>query len=321
MKRIFLFLAIYLLVGGSVVLSQSFDIQGHRGCRGLMPENSIPGFIKAIDLGVTTVEIDVVISADGKVVVSHDPYISSKICVNELGREINKKEEGQINIYNMIYEDVMLFDCGINGNPSFPEQEKISVSKPLLSEVFEACEDHVKKSSKRAPRYNIELKSRPSWDGVYHPEPNLYTKLVFDVVKEVIPADRICIQSFDFRILHYWRMKYPEYTISMLVGNSKSVAKNIEELGFLKGVPFFWTLTHNFVPWVFAVLVLVAIFYLIDRRNKDGKADEEEVSEKVSIQGGKNFVWLLIVVLAVFLDPMSSIGFRPSIIMGKSSPS
>lgn len=232
MKRIVSLIICHLLIFGTAALAQSFDIQGHRGCRGLMPENSIPGFIKAIDLGVTTIEMDVVISGDGKVVVSHDPYISSKFCVNELGREIKKKDEAQINIYNMLYEDILLFDCGAVGNPGFPEQEKLSVSKPLLSEAIAACEDHIKKSGKSPVRYNIELKSRPSWDGIYHPDPNLYTELVFDVIKEAVASERVCIQSFDFRILHYWRLKYPDYTISMLVGNTKSVSKNIEELGF-----------------------------------------------------------------------------------------
>lgn len=232
MKRIVSLVFCYILIFGNTSCGQSFDIQGHRGARGLMPENSIPGFIRAIDLGVTTVEMDVVISGDGKVVVSHDPYISSKFCVNELGRAIKKKEESQINIYNMLYEDVVLFDCGAVGNPNFPEQEKLSVSKPLLSVALKACEEHIEKTGRSAVQYNIELKSRPSWDGIYHPDPNLYTELVYDVVKNAVPKERICIQSFDFRILHYWRLKYPDYTISMLVGNTKSVAKNIEELGF-----------------------------------------------------------------------------------------
>lgn len=74
-------------------------------------------------------------------------------------------------------------------------------------------------------------------------------------------------------------------------------------LGFLKGVPFFWTLTHNFVPWVFAVIILVAIFYFLDKRNYTDTSEEEPVSNKISISGAKNFGWLLIIILAVFLDP------------------
>ena len=76
-------------------------------------------------------------------------------------------------------------------------------------------------------------------------------------------------------------------------------------LGFLKGVPFFWTLTNNFLPWVFGVVMLVIIFYFIDRRNKEGleEGPDENISNKASIRGSKSFIWLLIIILAVFLDP------------------
>ena len=236
MKRHSISLAFLLFFSFSNVFAQIFDIQGHRGCRGLMPENSIPGFLKAIDLGVTTIEMDVVVSADGKIVVSHDPYISAQFCVNELGMEINKKEEQGINIYNLMYQDVQLFDCGIKGNKDFPEQQKLSVYKPLLSEVIETCEAHIQDHNKKPVRYNIELKSSPSGDHVFHPEPNLFTELVYNVLEGSLPKDRVCIQSFDLRILHYWKMKYPDYTISFLISNSKSPTKNIEELGFIPDI-------------------------------------------------------------------------------------
>ena len=93
------------------------------------------------------------------------------------------------------------------------------------------------------------------------------------------------------------------FVISNIGGSLTPIGDPPLFLGFLKGVPFFWTLTHNFVPWVFAVLVLVAIFYLMDKRNKSGEQEEDTFSDKVSISGAKNFGWLLIVVLAVFLDP------------------
>ena len=233
MKRSIYLSLVFLFFIMKTSFCQTFDIQGHRGCRGLMPENSIPGFIKAIDLGVATLELDVVISADGKVVVSHDPYISSQFCANELGMEMKKKEGKGIIIYKLDYGDIRLFDCGINGNDRFPEQQKISVYKPLLSEVFEHCEKYIRNSQKEPIKYSIELKSSPSGDGLYHPEPRLFTELVYNVIKKNIPSERICIQSFDMRILQFWRLKYPEHKLSLLISNSKSSAKNIEKLGFI----------------------------------------------------------------------------------------
>ncbi len=76
-------------------------------------------------------------------------------------------------------------------------------------------------------------------------------------------------------------------------------------LGFLKGVPFFWTLVHNFFPWAFGVLMLVIVFYFVDKRNKTGLEGpvNENISDKATIKGTKSFIWLLIIILSVFLDP------------------
>ena len=249
MKKPHFLIFLILLITSLNSHSQTFDIQGHRGCRGLLPENSIQGFIKAIDLGVTTLEMDVVISADGKVVVSHDPYMSSKICVNELGKSISKKEEKDINIFLMDYEDVLLFDCGNIGNPGFPEQEIVSVYKPLLSEVIEECENHVKQNDLIPVSYNIELKSKSSGDHIFHPDPMLFSKLVFLELEEKLPKERITIQSFDMRILQMWKLKYTGYSLALLVEGSKSPKKCLEELGFDPDIfsPYYKMLNSNLV--------------------------------------------------------------------------
>ena len=77
-------------------------------------------------------------------------------------------------------------------------------------------------------------------------------------------------------------------------------------LGFLKGIPFFWTLTHNVIPWIFAVILLLVIFYLFDRSNKSDYSfgeDTVEPTNKVGVRGTRNFLWLAVVVGSVFLDP------------------
>ncbi|MDZ7607546.1 MAG: glycerophosphodiester phosphodiesterase family protein [Cyclobacteriaceae bacterium] len=212
--------------------AQSFDIQGHRGCRGLMPENSIPGFLKAIDLGVTTLELDVVISGDGKVVVSHDSYFSSTFCVNELGLPLDKKDEQSLNIYRMDYEDIRMFDCGIRGNKDFPEQQAVSTYKPLLTEMLLACEEYAKSKNLPQLHYNIELKSGLSGDNIHHPEPHLFTKLVYEATIATLPLDRFNFQSFDPRILQFCKAKYPEVKLALLVPNAKAGLNTLEELDF-----------------------------------------------------------------------------------------
>lgn len=86
-------------------------------------------------------------------------------------------------------------------------------------------------------------------------------------------------------------------------------------LGFLKGVPFFWTLEHNIVAWLFALVILALIFYIIDKRNTDSDVlDEGTFTNKVSILGTKNFIWLAIIIVAVFIDPNVFPGIVPGIV-------
>jgi glycerophosphoryl diester phosphodiesterase len=109
-----------------------FDLQGHRGCRGLMPENTIPAMLKAIDLGVTTLEMDVVITKDNKVVVSHEPWMEKEITTKPDGSFINTTVESmEFNIYKMNYDEVVKYDVGMKPHPRFPNQQKMKVVKPF----------------------------------------------------------------------------------------------------------------------------------------------------------------------------------------------
>src|SRR5688572_27304061 len=111
-----------------------FDKQGHRGCRGLMPENTIPAMIHALDLGVTTLEMDVVITKDKKVILSHEPWFGQEITTKPDGSFMKDREERKFNIYWMNYEETKAFDVGMKPHPRFPKQQKIKVTKPLLAD-------------------------------------------------------------------------------------------------------------------------------------------------------------------------------------------
>src|SRR5688572_5211788 len=111
-------------------MSTSLDLQGHRGARGLMPENTIPAMLKAIDLGVTTLEMDVVISKDHKVVLSHDTYFSDNITTTPDGKHLSKKETTQHLLYQMPYDSIKKYDVGLKPHPDFPRQQKIAIYKP-----------------------------------------------------------------------------------------------------------------------------------------------------------------------------------------------
>lgn len=227
----------------------AFDWQGHRGARGLMPENSIPAFRKALDLGVTTLELDVVISKDRQIVVSHEPYFSAGICTDPDGQPVTKGDEKIKNIYGYTWDQIKGFDCGSRGNPRFPEQQKLKTGKPLLSEVIRTMEAYREEKNLPVFGYNIEIKSSPSGDKVYHPAVAEFSDLVHGVVSEMLVPERYTLQSFDFRVLRYWREKYPEVKLVALVENRQSVEKNLQELGFTPAVysPYYKLLTHKAV--------------------------------------------------------------------------
>lgn len=209
----------------------TFDLQGHRGARGLMPENTIAGFRKALKLGVNTLEMDVVVTKDHQLLVSHEPWFNHLITTLPNGDTIAESDDMQYNIYRMTYDETQQFDCGNKPHPRFPEQEKISATKPLLRDVLETMERESKVQGKTI-RYNIEIKSMPQGDNVYHPTPEVFCPLVVNIVQEYVPLDRFNIQSFDFRMLKYLHAHYPDITLSALV-ESGTVATAIDSLGFV----------------------------------------------------------------------------------------
>ena len=208
------------------------DIQGHRGARGLVPENTIPAFKTALDHGVTTLELDVVLTQDGRILVSHEPWISAEICQDPEGNEIPEDSATVFNIYQMDLKEIQTFDCGLKDHPRFPDQQKMAATKPLLSEVISMAESYSKDAGRKPPRYNIEIKSHPSWDNVYHPEPAEFSEMVLAEIMKYLPTERFNIQSFDFRVLRYVHENHPGIQLTVLIENDKTSEANLAELGF-----------------------------------------------------------------------------------------
>lgn len=259
----FLLLLIFMLTSAFVPSDlPMFDIQGHRGCRGLMPENTVPAFLKALELGVTTLEMDVVISKDRQVVVSHEPYFNAAFSIAPDGVPVDKKAQKNLVLYTMTYADIKRYDVGTNGNPAYPEQKKLSIHKPLLSEVLEQAEAYRKAHNLPLFSYNIEIKSEPSEYGKSQPEPTEFCELVQAVLKKQFPAERvnsnrIIIQSFDFAMLKQWKKgvaesDYPPVRLSALVENLRSPSTNLDELGFTPDIysPYFRLLSKRKINWL-----------------------------------------------------------------------
>lgn len=211
----------------------TLNIQGHRGARGLYPENTVPAFIGAIKLGVNTVELDVVITKDNKVLVSHEPYMNDGFCRQVDGKPLTGDVKQEYNIYKMTYAETQAYDCGQWGNAKFPGQQKIAVHKPLLSDVIDSVEDYVREHNLKKVNYNIEIKCAAAGDDVMHPKPDVFAKLVYDVIKQKGILDHCNIQSFDVRSLQEIHKLDAKLPIALLVADLHNLKKNLEQLGFI----------------------------------------------------------------------------------------
>lgn len=215
---------------------QKLDVQGHRGARGLMPENTIAAMKKALDLGVNTLELDVVISKDKLPVVSHEPYFSAIIALTPEGKAIPASEEKKHNLYELNYSEIRKYDVGSKPHPDFPRQKNMVAYKPLLSELIDSVDSYAADRNMPAPHYNIEIKSSPEGDGVNQPTPQEFVALVMQVVKDKGIQNQVIIQSFDPRILEEIHKQYPNMPIAFLVSNTKGLQDNLQRLSFLPHV-------------------------------------------------------------------------------------
>lgn len=215
-----------------------FDKQGHRGCRGLFPENTVPAMLNALGMGVTTLEMDVVITKDKKVVLSHEPFFNHEITTKPDGSYVTEKEERGLNIYQMNYGEVKMYDVGMKPHPRFPKQEKIKAIKPLLGDVIDSVKKDMMTRRRPFPFYNIETKCQPATDNIYHPAPEEFVELLMAVIKEKDIEDHVIIQSFDFRTLQYLHEKYPHIKTAMLIEeyDKRTMEEQIKTLGFTPAI-------------------------------------------------------------------------------------
>ena len=228
-----------------------FETQGHRGCRGLFPENTIPAMLHALDLGVTTLEMDAVITKDRKVILSHEPFFNHEITTKPDGNFVTENEEQSLNIFGMDYEDIKKYDVGMKVHPRFPGQQKMKAVKPLLADVFDSVRSYMQRSKRPYPFFNIETKTQPAGDNLYHPEPKEFVDLLMEVIKEKGMEKLVTIQSFDFRTLQYLHRNYKEINTVMLIEDSDPTEfeDQLKKLGFTPNIysPHFSLVTEDLI--------------------------------------------------------------------------
>ena len=209
---------------------KKLEVHGHRGFRGQFPENTITAFKEAAKVGVDYIVLDVIITKDSQVVVTHEPWFNPTTCTSPEGEIITKKTKN--NLHHLRYSEIKKYDCGKRGNPKFPQQAKMAEYKPLLREVIETMEQFTKENNLPPIKYNIEIKNNVFGDGKYHFDVKTTVTLVYDVIKKYGIDERILIQSFDSRCLREMHKINAQLKIGLLVANFTSVKLNIQKLGF-----------------------------------------------------------------------------------------
>ena len=193
------------LLGGCAT---RFDLQAHRGGRGLMPENTLTAFAKALDIGVTTLELDVGITQDGVVVISHDPHLNPDIVRNAQGQHLTERGA---TIMSVPFAELQRFDAGrlkpgSNYAKTFAQQQAVDGERiPALTALFEL----VKKRGANDVRFNIETKLSPNAASETLP-PEPFARALIAEIRKAGLTGRATIQSFDWRTLQIAQKEAPE---------------------------------------------------------------------------------------------------------------
>ena len=187
------------------------DVHGHRGTRGTRPENTIAAFREALRVGVDVLEMDMNVTKDGVIVISHEKSIVPDICLGPEGKKLEKP----VPIISLTLEELKQYDCGTIRNAKFSTQVPSPGEKiPTLAEVFELVKNSTEPAAAKVG-FNIETKIVPG-EPEMSPEPEAFAKLVVDTVAKYGMTKRTIVQSFDWRTLKAVKKLEPGIKISQL---------------------------------------------------------------------------------------------------------
>ena len=208
-------------------------IYGHRGCMGLLPENTLSSFNKAIELGVDGIEWDVVVNKENKLYISHEPYIDTSYCQLINGEKIKNKSKSSLNIYKMNKEEIEKYDCGSIYQKKFPKQKLYEAQKPTVKEAFAELKE-------KNPIILFEIKSSLEDYGKYQPYPDEYCNIIKKEVENYKYLDNIIFMSFDAQIINKLHDIMPSQRLVYLIYkpqlDTKSYLKKLDFKPFALGM-------------------------------------------------------------------------------------
>jgi len=203
----------------------AIDLQGHRGTRGLAPENTLAAFKTALAIGVTTLETDLALTRDGVLVLSHEPRLYAALTRGSDGRWLS--EDGAT-IFSLKADELAQYDIGrLNPAHKYAAQwteQKASDGEriPTLQQLFELARD-ARSPGGRPVRFNIETKITPT-NGDSTPDAERYARAVVDAVRAAKMSERVTVQSFDWRTLREVKKLAPKLWTACLTIDSSSMS-------------------------------------------------------------------------------------------------
>ena len=216
--KLYSLILLSLLLSSLIMGQGEYKIFGHRGCRGIYPENTIEGFKKAISFGVDGIELDVVVNKNQELVISHESYIDTNYCLT------NKLYDERLNIYKMNITEIQKIDCGSKFVKEFPNQLKVKERKPTFKEF-----------KKELNEYNgdilFEIKCEYNLVNEYFPEYENYAKIIFKETRYSKHLDKIYFMSFNYKILNELFKIMPNSKYIYLSSN-KEFEKQMKLLNF-----------------------------------------------------------------------------------------
>ncbi len=178
-------------------LRPAFEIQGHRGARAVRPENTLPAFRHALEVGADTLELDLLATKDNVLVVGHDPVLNPEICLGPGGKPLGKRP---VVVRSLTLKQLKQYDCGTLVNPRFPRQIAQPGERMPTFEEFLVWLNSEKNPRAKTVELNVEAKSEEEFPA-YAPHPKVFAKLILDALHRHGVLERSTIQSFDFRVL------------------------------------------------------------------------------------------------------------------------
>jgi glycerophosphoryl diester phosphodiesterase len=221
-----------ILVAAFAAEALAFDLQGHRGTRGLAPENTMVAFERALAIGVTTLETDLAVTRDGVLVIAHDPLLNPDLVRGPDGKWLDGKGPP---IHSLTLEELRRYDIG-RTNPAGAYGKQYPEQAPADGQRFPTLKEVLALGAGNKVRFAIETKITPT-SGADTPDPATFAKLVVDAVREAGMADRVEVLSFDWRTLVEVKKLAPEIATVCIT----AVSNNFDNVKGPFGRPSAWT--------------------------------------------------------------------------------